>query len=88
MIFRSEVKKTTAQSGNYQDNITWPLSWDHDDNATVDVDPDAIDADLNLDTETDPAICMLPAAERVSIAVLHHSQIQLNHNLLFISFKK
>ena len=61
------------RSGNYQANITWPLSQDHDDNATADVNPDAINVDLDLNTDTDPAICMLPAVKRVSIATLHHS---------------
>ena len=75
MITRSEGKKATARSSNYQDNITWPLSRDHDDNTTVDVDPDVIDADLDLEPDTDPAMRVLPTVERVSVAVLHnHSQ--------------
>ena len=62
--------KANAWSGNYQDNVTWPLSHDHDDNATAKVDPDVIDADLE-DTDSDPAVHVLPAVEKVSTVVLH-----------------
>ena len=54
------------RSGNYQDNVTRPLSRDHDDSAIADIDPDAIDADLDPDPDTDPAMRVLPAVERVS----------------------
>jgi hypothetical protein len=46
-ITRAEGKKATARSGNYQDNVTRPLSCDHDDNITADIDPDVIDGDLD-----------------------------------------
>jgi hypothetical protein len=73
-ITRAEGKKATARSGNYQDNVTRPLSRDHDNNITADIDPDVIDGDLDPDAD-DPAACVLPAVERVSIAVLCiHSQ--------------
>ena len=65
MISRSEGKKATAWSANYQDNITRPLSWDHDDNTTADIDPDVVDVDLDPDPDTDPAMHMLPAVESV-----------------------
>src|SRR6267154_1264115 len=51
----------------YQDNITWTLSWDHNDSATADIDPDVVDGDLDPDPETDPAMHVLPTVERVSI---------------------
>ena len=72
MISRSKSKKATARRGNYQDNITWPLSRDHDDNATVDIDPNVINADLDPDLDTDPAMRVLPAVERVSAAESHN----------------
>lgn len=76
-ILRSKGKKATAQSANYQDNITQPLSRDHDDNATADIDPDMVDADLDPDN-TDPAMHVLPAVKRVSFAMLYiHSQLKL-----------
>src|SRR5712675_3442694 len=52
--------------------VTWPLSQDHDDNATAEVDSDLIDVDLGPDTDTDPsdpAARVLPAIERVSVVV-------------------
>jgi len=67
---RAEGKKATMQSGNYQDNITWPLIHNHNNNAT---DPDVIDIDLDPDANTDP---VLPTVERVSEAVLHPFVIQ------------
>jgi len=42
---------------------------DHDNNTTADVDPDVIDADPDLDADTNPAMHVLPAVERVSVAV-------------------
>jgi len=66
----AESTKANARSGNYQDNVTRPLSRDHNDNATAEVDPDVIDADLE-DTDSDPAVHVLPAVEKVSTAVLH-----------------
>jgi hypothetical protein len=43
-----------------------PLSRDHDDNTTADVDPDLINADLDPE-DTDPAMHVLSAVERVSV---------------------
>jgi len=71
----AEGKKATARSRNYQDNITQPLSHDHDDNIT---DPDAINADLDPDTNADPAIDVFPAVERVSEAASRPFTIQTN----------
>jgi hypothetical protein len=66
---RSEGKKAAARSGNYQDNVTRPLSRDQDDNG---VDPDAMDdLDADGDPDTDPAVHVLPAVERVSAGALH-----------------
>ena len=62
--------KANARSSNYQDNVTRPLLHDHDDNATAEVDPDVIDADLE-DTDSNPAVHVLPAVEKVSAVVLH-----------------
>jgi hypothetical protein len=78
VISRAEGKKATTQSGNYQDNVTRPLSRNHDDNATADVDVDMIDADpdLDADTDCDPAMHVLPAVERVSCCVSHPFTIQ------------
>jgi len=77
---RAKGKKATAQSGNYQDNITGHCSCDHDDNAT---DPNVVDANLDLDDDTDPARHVLPTVERVSVAALHiHSQFKLRHDPL------
>jgi hypothetical protein len=45
-----------VRSGNYQDNVTRPLSRDHDDSATTNVDPDMIDGDLDADTDADPIV--------------------------------
>ena len=60
------------QNGNYQDNVTQPLSCDHDANATADVDPDVdvINADQDVDDDMDPAMHILSAVEKVSIAVI------------------
>jgi hypothetical protein len=69
-ISRSEGKKAIARSSNYQDNITRPLSRDHDDNATADIDPDVVDVDLDPNADTDLTVHVLSAVERVrSIAV-------------------
>jgi hypothetical protein len=67
---RSEGKKAAARSGNYQDNVTRPLSRNHDDNGAAGVDPDAMDLDPD-DMDLDPATRVLPAVERVSVAALH-----------------
>jgi hypothetical protein len=57
----AEAKKATACSGNYQDNVTAPLSQDHNNDATAAEDPDE---DLRLsDDANDDSI---PAVERVS----------------------
>jgi hypothetical protein len=70
------------RSGNYQDNVTQPLTRDHDNNATADVDLDMIEADLDPDADIDPAMHVLPAIERVSVVMLHiDSQFKLKHNL-------
>ena len=69
-ISRSEGKKAISRSSNYQDNITRPLSRDHDDNATADIDPDVVDVDLDPNADTDLTVHVLSAVERVrSIAV-------------------
>jgi hypothetical protein len=50
----AEGKKAAAHSGNYQDNITTPLSRNHDNNAIsdhTDDDPDGIDMNLDLNTD-------------------------------------
>jgi len=59
------------QGANYQDNVIRPLSRDHDDNATADIDPEEIDADLDLDTgSSDPGERVLSAVERVCAVLL------------------
>ena len=35
------------------------------------MDPDATNEDVNQDTDTDPAVQVLPTVERVSVPVLH-----------------
>lgn len=62
-ISRADGRKATARAGNYQDSVTRPLSRDHDDNATADVDPDVINAEL--DADTDPAMRVLPVVEKL-----------------------
>ncbi len=54
-------------SGNYQDNITIPLSCEHDYNATAGDKNDEIAADL--DADADVASGVLPAIERVRYIV-------------------
>jgi hypothetical protein len=72
-----------VRSANYQDNVTRPLSRDHDNNATADIDHDVLDVDLDPDPDTDPAMRVLPAVERVSITILCiRSQIKLKHDTL------
>jgi len=62
----AEAKKATACSGNYQDNVTAPLSQDHNNDATAAEDPDE---DLRLsDDANDDSI---PAVERVSTTHSH-----------------
>jgi hypothetical protein len=63
------------RGGNYQDNITQPLSRDHDNDAVADGDPDVINADLN------PAMRVLSAVERVSLAYLF-TQFKLRQRAL------
>jgi hypothetical protein len=65
-----------VRSGNYQDNVTRPLSHDHDDSATTNVDPDVIDGDLDADTDADPAVHVLPAVERVRSVAVYPFTIQ------------
>ena len=63
----AEGKKATAQSANYQDNITCPLSHEYNDNVTVNVDPEEVNADMDPDPDsTDADIRVLSAVERVS----------------------
>ena len=63
----AEGKKVTARSANYQDNITRPLLREYDDNVTANVDPEEVNADMDLDPDsTDADIRMLSAVERVS----------------------
>ena len=52
----------------------------------MDVDPDAIDADLNPEIDTDPAMRVLPAVERVSIDVC--ATIHKSTNARFISSER
>ena len=66
-LSKAKGKKATAQSANYQDNITCPLSREYDDNVTANVDPEEVNTDMDLDPDsTDADICMLSAVERVS----------------------
>ena len=58
---KAKGKKATTCSGNYQDNITIPLSREYDNNAMVDVDINENEAELGN---------MLPTIERVSKALL------------------
>jgi hypothetical protein len=53
------------RSGNYQDNITTPLSREHDHDATDDNEIDGIAADLDADMEVADGV--LPAIEKVSM---------------------
>jgi hypothetical protein len=50
---------------------------EHDDNRAADANPDVIDTDLDLEANTDPAMHVLPAVERVSAAMLHKHDLDL-----------
>jgi len=62
---KAESKKAAACSGNYQDNITTPLSREYDYDATANDDIDEITADL--DADANPTSGVLTAIERVNI---------------------
>ena len=53
------------QSGNYQDNVIWPLLCNYNDSVIADVNPDVIDVNLDPNANIDPAICVLPIVEKV-----------------------
>jgi hypothetical protein len=80
VISRSEGKKAAARSGNYQDNVTRPLSHDQDNNATAGVDPDAMDVD-DLDGDSEPVEHVLSAVERVCGTPLYYILCILKCNL-------
>jgi hypothetical protein len=65
---KADGKKAATRSGNYQDNVTMPLSREHDYDATAGDEIDEVTADL--DNEADPASRVLPAIERVGISVI------------------
>jgi len=53
--------------GNYQDNVTMPLSREHDYNATANDGINKVAADLNGDANANATSGVLPAIERVYI---------------------
>ena len=55
------------RSGNYQDNVTAPLTREHDNDAIADSDPEEIVADLAPDIDAVAADGVLPAVERVGV---------------------
>jgi len=66
---KAEGKKAAMCSGNYQDNITTPLSHEYDYSITAD---DEID---NADPNPDVTSGVLTAIERVIITQLFHKLI-------------
>jgi hypothetical protein len=72
---KAEGKKAATRSGNYQDNITTPLSREYDYDATADDQIDEITVDL--DDDADVASGVLPAIERVDITQSLHKMIEL-----------
>jgi hypothetical protein len=72
---KAEGKKAATRSGNYQDNITMPLSREYDHNATANDEIDEITADL--DDDADVASGVLPAIEWVDITQSLHETIKL-----------
>jgi hypothetical protein len=72
---KAEGKKAATRSGNYQDNITMPLSREYDYDATADDQIDEITVDL--DDDADVASGVLPAIERVDITQSLHKMIEL-----------
>ena len=59
---KADGRKAATRSGNYQDNVTAPLTRDNDNDATADEDPDA-DLVHPWDDDDDSII---PAVERVN----------------------
>jgi hypothetical protein len=58
----AEGKKAATRNGNYQENVTLPLSREHDNDATADDELMDVDPDLDDDAEFDG---VLSAIEKV-----------------------
>ena len=54
-------------NGNYGDNITTPLSGEHDNDATAANNIDEVTVELDDDDDAEAAHGVLPAIERVDI---------------------
>ncbi|KAF8813536.1 hypothetical protein BYT27DRAFT_7270048 [Phlegmacium glaucopus] len=67
-ISKAEGKRAAARSRNYQDNVTTPLTHEHDDDATandeIDEDSEAVQP-MDPDTNIEAANGVLPAIERL-----------------------
>ena len=63
MIPRAEGKKAATRNGNYQENVTLPLSREHDNDTTA--DDKLMDVDTDLDNDADIADGVLSAIEKV-----------------------
>jgi len=72
---KAEGRKAATRSGNYQDNITTPLSREYDYDATAGDEIDEIST--NLDDDANVANGVLPAIEKVDIIQSLHETIEL-----------
>jgi hypothetical protein len=67
-ISKAEGKKAAARSGNYQDNVTTPLTHEYDDDATandeIDVEGETVQS-MDQHEDVEAANGVLPAIERV-----------------------
>lgn len=70
---KAEGKKAATRSGNYQDNITTPLSREYDYDATANDEIEEITADLDADADATRGV--LTAVERVSITQSLHELV-------------
>jgi hypothetical protein len=77
---KAEGKKAAACSGNYQDNITMPISCEYDYDAAANDETDELAADL--DPDADAASGMQSAIERVDITQSCIELIKLKYILI------
>jgi hypothetical protein len=70
---KAEGKKAATRSGNYQDNITTPLSREYDYDATATDEIKEIIVDLDADADATRGV--LTAVERVNITQSLHELV-------------
>jgi hypothetical protein len=71
-LSKSDGKKATSRSGNYQDNAVAPLDREHDDEAVQQEDEDA-DEGISIDDAECPAV-NLSAITKVAYPFKHTSR--------------